>query len=208
MPKLETYSPSCNKDYFQKFFSEKYGISHLEEDYFRYIDYDSVFVFSREEWDEFLSIVEKENAVFIKAYDVSQQEIEQNLPEFGPLLKYFPRHFSVKDFFLARYDVIIDSKDGNYKFLETNSNTPGLITESYHLAKHLCPSELYNPADSFVQHIQSVFSPFREKKLGILLSHSFDDEDFIMANDYKDMLSDIFGAENIVISDIYESHII
>ncbi len=207
MPVLTDIQISITASDFQSFYTARSKMSGFDPHYFEYLDYDHIISFSRKDWDELRSLTSQIDQICLQAYEISRQEFFQNIPEFAIFEDYFAQIFPIKKQFLARYDVIIDSVTGTYQYLETNANTPGLITESYHIAKQLCPSNYINISEEMIQSVKDFYGKFQGKRLGILLAHNFVDEDYLMARDYQDMLADIFGEENIIIGDIFDTRI-
>ena len=67
---------------------------------------------------------------------------QKTFPDFAFMEPLFAKKFPLGEYFLGRYDVIREAETGIYKFLETNANTPGMITESCHVSK-------YSPSSPF-----------------------------------------------------------
>ncbi len=137
---LQSYTPAHTTESLQTIFEEKYQLEDFEDRYFRYMDYDNVVEFSREEYAEFMDILAKGNVIFVKAYEFYRKNLTKNLPDFAFMEPLFAKKFPLGEYFLGRYDVIREAETGIYKFLETNANTPGMITESCNVSKYLFPS--------------------------------------------------------------------
>jgi glutathionylspermidine synthase len=103
------------------------------------MDYESIVEFSRAEYDEFMDILAQGNAIFVKAYEFYRKDLAKNLPDFAFMDTLFAEKFPLTEYFLGRYDVIREAGTGIYKFLETNANTPGMITESCQVSQYLSP---------------------------------------------------------------------
>lgn len=205
---LQSYKPTNTTESLQSIFENKYELEDFENRYFRYMDYDNIVEFSKEEYAEFMDILSKGNAIFVKAYEFYRKDLLKNLPDFAFMEPLFAKKFPLGEYFLGRYDIIREEGTGIYKFLETNANTPGMITESCHVSKYLFPEGYYNSGADLRKYIQSIFARHPGKKIGILLPYSFEDEDFLTGLDYRDMIAEIAGMENIVVADIFESHIV
>lgn len=205
---LQSYKPINTTESLQTIFEEKYGLEDFEDWYFRYMDYENIVEFSKEEYREFMDILSQGNVIFVKAYEFYRKDLAQNLPDFAFMEPLFAEKFPLSEYFLGRYDVIREAGTGIYKFLETNANTPGMITESCHVSKYLSPGWYHNSWADLRKYIQSIFARHPGKKIGILLPYSFEDEDFLTGLDYRDMITEVAGMENIVVADIFESHIV
>lgn len=184
------------------------------------MDYENIVKFSQAEYTEFMDILTRGNAIFVKAYEFYRKDLIKNLPDFAFMEPLFADKFPLDTYFLGRYDIIREAGTGIYKFLETNANTPGMITESCHVSKYLYPSSprplgegsgvksYHNSGADLRAYIQSVFARHPGKKIGILLPYSFEDEDFLTGLDYRDMIAEVAEMKNIVVADIFESHIV
>ena len=205
---LQSYKPKNSTESLQTIFEEKYTLEDFEDRYFRYMDYESIVEFSPIEYAEFMDILGKGNAIFVKAYEFYRKDLAKNLPDFAFMEPFFSETFPLWEYFLGRYDVIREAGTGTYKFLETNANTPGMITESCHVSQYLS-NEWYHSSGADLRHyIQSIFARHPGKKIGILIPYSFEDEDFLTGLDYRDMIAEVAGMDNIIIADIFESHIV
>jgi len=191
--------------YFQQYFSQKYKLNHLEKDYFKYIDYENILVIEDRGYTKLSKITTEINQIFKEAYEIYFKEIDSNLPEFS----YFKKYFSSKyvEHFIWRYDVLFDT-DWNYKFIELNANTPGLITDIYDIASLNKPEEFENISEKLVSYIRDIFLKYKWKKIWILLPYSYEDEDYLVCADYKDIISRAIDKDDIIIWDISESNII
>lgn len=205
---LQTYNPTHTAESLQTIFEDKYQLEDFEDRYFRYMDYENVVEFSKEEYREFMDILARGNAIFVKAYEFYRKDLVKNLPDFAFMEPFFAKKFPLGEYFLGRYDVIREAGTGIYKFLETNANTPGMITESCHVSKYLFPEGYHNSGADLRKYIQSIFARHPGKKIGILLPYSFEDEDFLTGLDYRDMIAEVAGMENVIVADIFESHIV
>lgn len=205
---LQPYIPTNTTESLQAIFESKYELDDFEHRYFRYMDYENIVEFSQEEYDEFMDILARGNAIFVKAYEFYRKDLVKNLPDFAFMQSLFSDTFPLDTYFLGRYDVICESGTGIYKFLETNANTPGMITESCHVSRYLFPEGYKNSWADLRTYIQSIFARHPGKKIGVLLPYSFEDEDFLTGLDYGDIISEVVWMENVIIADIFESHII
>ena len=214
LPRLLSTPPLATPQDFQTHYTQRSHLPGFDPKYFDYLDYDHIVEFTPESWGELRDLTARVDAIFMKAYKISRQDFAANIPEFQMFEEYFSAEFPRNRQFLARYDVIIDSVSGEYQFLETNANTPGLITESYHIARRLCPDGYENPSDTMLQWVYDFYTRARKiaqergvanPKLAILLAQSFVDEDYLMASDYLELLTPIFWAQNIIIGDIYDT---
>ncbi len=172
------------------------------------MDYENIVEFSQTEYIEFMDILKKGNSIFKKAYEFYRKDLVNNLPDFAFMEAFFFDKFPLWEYFIGRYDIIREAGTGIYKFLETNANTPGMITESCHVSQYFSPEGYYNSGLNLRKYIQTIFARHSGKKIGILLPYSFEDEDFLTWLDYSDILSEVVGMENIIIADIFESHIV
>jgi hypothetical protein len=141
---LKPYKPTNTTESLQTIFENKYELEDFEDRYFRYMDYESIVEFSRAEYDEFMDILAQGNAIFVKAYEFYRKDLAKNLPDFAFMDTLFAEKFPLTEYFLGRYDVIREAGTGIYKFLETNANTPGMITESCHVSQYLYPGTSEN----------------------------------------------------------------
>lgn len=196
-----------NKDFLQDFFQKKYE-TKLVYDYFNYIDYENIVVFSSKYLDEIYKITSEIDKIMIKSYKFYLENLEQNLENEFSLFWDFLWDFRVEDYLIWRYDVIIEKQTKKLKFIELNANTPGMITDIYHISQ-IEKENIYNNINSnFSDYIKDFFTYFKWKKLWILLPMSYEDEDYLVCRDYADILENRFWKENIIIWDIYESNII
>ncbi len=72
---LQSYTPAHTTESLQTIFEEKYQLEDFEDRYFRYMDYDNVVEFSREEYAEFMDILAKGNVIFVKAYEFYRKDL-------------------------------------------------------------------------------------------------------------------------------------
>lgn len=186
------------------FFVKKYNISWLEKDYFKYVDTENYISITNKEWQEIDSLARIINNIYLKSYKYYIKEVDKLLENFWELKKIIKKRYFKKDHFIARYDIIIDEKTGKFKFIENNANTPWMITDIYHVTNILTGKK----NDIIINNVERIFSNFKEKKIWILLTHSFENEDYLTWLDYKDMISKIIPEENIILWDIYESNIV
>ncbi len=193
-----------------------YAIEGLDPNYFEYLDTKTFVGFEKAEFEELKTIVRAVNGIFRQAYSWYWDDLARNLPEFSRIHDYFRKEFPYDEYFIARYDVLIDIH-GEYKFLETNANTPGLITESNRPSTMFLQEGWGNQAGELISYIRDFWKAKMEKlshgdlekvKLGILLPHSYEDEDYLVGRDYYDILSSVIPAENLVIGDIYETNVV
>ena len=189
------------------FFLKKYNLEKLEKDYFKYIDSEYFLSLDKKENAELLKIIWKVDKVMLKAYKMYFEELEENLGRFYPFLRHFRDKYPVEEHFVWRYDILID-EEWTYKFLETNANTPWLITELYNIWKLQKPAWYVNQWANYVKYAQDFFKKYEGKKIWILLPYSFEDEDFLIWMDYFKMLWETMWEENIVVGDIYESNVV
>lgn len=196
-----------DKNFLQDFFQKKYE-TKLVSDYFNYIDYENIVVFSSKYLDEIYKITSEIDKIMIKSYKFYLENLEQNLENEFSLFWDFLWYFRVEDYLIWRYDVIIEKQTKKLKFIELNANTPGMITDIYHISQ-IEKENIYNNINSnFSDYIKDFFTYFKWKKLWILLPMSYEDEDYLVCRDYADILENTFWKENIIIWDIYESNII
>lgn len=196
-----------DKDFLQDFFQKKYE-TKLVSDYFNYIDYENIVVFSSKYLDEIYKITSEIDKIMIKSYKFYLENLEQNLENEFSLFWDFLWDFRVEDYLIWRYDVIIEKQTKKLKFIELNANTPGMITDIYHISQ-IEKENIYNNINSnFSDYIKNFFTYFKWKKLWILLPMSYEDEDYLVCRDYANILENTFWKENIIIWDIYESNII
>lgn len=194
-----------DNNFFQEYFSKKYNLNHLERDYFKYIDYENILFFESTEYKELSELTIKINEIFKKAYCFYFENFSNNLPEFSLFKKYFSDKYL--NHFIWRYDVLLDL-EGNHKFIELNANTPGLITDVYDISKLNKPNNLENISENLIEYIRNNFKKYEWKKIWILLPYSYEDEDFLVCADYKDIIWEVLDESNIIIWDITESNII
>lgn len=202
--KLVPYAPRHDAAYFQDFFVSRYGLEAFESDYFRYVDYEYIVESSEAEHAEFMRAVTAVNRVFVHAYPLYRDRLAEMVPEFAPLFADFRAEYPIDEHFIGRYDVIVDADTGEYQFLETNANTPGLVTESHHLARMLTPEGYRNQSSALIRRAKDFFAAYKGKTIGILLPYSFEDEDYLTGMDYRDMLLEDHDASNVVLGDIFE----
>jgi glutathionylspermidine synthase len=203
----------------QKIYDElqaTYAIEGLDPNYFEYLDTKTFVGFEKAEFEELQAIVRSVNGIFRKAYSWYWDDLARNLPEFSRIHEYFRKEFPYDEYFIARYDVLIDVH-GEYKFLETNANTPGLITESNRPSAMFLPEGWDNQAGGLIEYVRDFWKGKMETlsggdlakiKLGILLPHSYENEDYLVGRDYYDILSSVIPEENLVIGDIYETNVV
>lgn len=197
-----------NEDDLEKFFRQKYFLDDLAKKYFGYLDYEYIISFTQKEYNNLFSIIGQVNKIFLKTYSFYFENLDKNLTDFYPFLGYFRKKFPLKDQLIWRYDILID-KTWEYKFIETNANTPWLITDLYHVSNLLKPDWYINQStERFSAYVKQFFGKYKDKNIWILLPHSFEDEDFLVCKDYKDILKDIIPEENLIIWDIFESNIV
>ncbi len=134
---LQSYKPKNNIESLQTIFETKYQLEDFEARYFRYMDYENIVEFSASEYKEFMNILARGNAIFAKAYEFYRKDLSSNLPDFAFMEPLFSDTFPLDDYFIGRYDVIREAGTLTYKFLETNANTPGMITESCQVSRYL-----------------------------------------------------------------------
>lgn len=191
----------------QHHFEKKYSLT-LPKNYFEYNPTDEVLILSKEYFKEIQDITKEVDSIFLQAYQFYIMEIEKNLTwENSFFIPYLKNKFIIKNYLIGRYDVAIEQETWNLKFLEFNANTPGLITDINDVSKLLKPKWVYNISWNFWRYIRSKFKKYIWKKIGILLPYSYADEDFIVCQDYKSILSPLFWEDNIIIWDIFESNI-
>ena len=101
---------------------------------------------------------------------------------------------------------------GTLRFLETNANTPGMEFESHYPAEILTPRGHSNQSGNLVNYIKQWWGIRKEKygwkTLAIFTAYTHENEDYMICRDYMDMLTEVFGEENIIIGDVYDIHII
>lgn len=210
-PFTPTYALEFTPKFWNDFYKEKYGFTDFHPNHFEYIDAKTFFSFSRADYEENSLIVQKVNAVFRKAYNFYFQDFEKNLPDFLGFKHYFQKDFPYDDYFIGRYDIMIDAS-GTLRFLETNANTPGMICESHFPAALLTPAGYINQSEKLIQYTKDWWREKREKlgikRIGIITAFSHENEDYFVCRTYASILEDVFGKENIFIGDIFDTNII
>lgn len=192
----------------QHHFETKYNLK-LPEKYFEYNLTDEILVLDENYFKEIQAITKEVDAIFVQAYQFYIEEIEKNLAwENSLFIEYLKTKFFTKEYLIGRYDVLIEKETWNLKFLEFNANTPGLITDINDVSQLLKPKWFSNISWNFWKYITSKFKKYSWKKVGILLPYSYADEDFLVCQDYKSILTPLLWEENIIIWDIFESNII
>lgn len=204
--KVEKLNLKYDYNFFQDYFINKYKLNHLERDYFKYIDYENIYVFNNTEYDELKKITKCVNNIFLKAYEFYFESFDNHLEDFVDFKDYFSNVYN-KDHFIARYDVLID-ENWEYKFIEINANTPWLITDVYHIASKNKPEDKTNISEYFINYVRDFFKKYKWKKNWILLPYSYEDEDYLVCIDYKDILKDVIDENDIIVWDIFESNLI
>lgn len=194
--------------YLENYFKKEYTLDRIEKDYFKYIDDEYFISIDKKEDRKLLSLIKQIDKIVIKAYDYYFEDINSNLTRFAPFLWYLRNSYPIWEHFIWRYDILIDEKSWDYKFLETNANTPWMITEIYNISKLQKPTWYINQASRYVRYTKEFFSKYKWKKIWILLPYSFEDEDYLIGIDYYKMISEILWEENVIVWDIYESNIV
>lgn len=109
---------------------------------------------SSKEWKDFSTAVESVNQIFLKAYGFYLENLEQNLPDFMPFHGIIRDALPLDEYAIGRYDVLVDTA-GEFRFLETNANTPGMTVESHYPASELCPNGYTNVSENLIHHLQN-----------------------------------------------------
>lgn len=109
--------------FFQKF-TEKIDMTGVDMNNFDYMDTLEFVAISSDFYHETLDLIEKINAIFVKAYDFYFENFDKNLTDFYDFKNFFRPNFPLNEQFIARYDILIEKDTGILKFLETNANTP------------------------------------------------------------------------------------
>jgi glutathionylspermidine synthase len=163
------------------------------------------------EYKEMNSIVEAVNAIFRRAYWYYFDSLPENLKDFVGFHPYFKEEFPYDDYFIGRYDIMIDEQ-WTLKFLETNANTPGMICESYHPARILTPEGHTNQNENVVEYTKSWWQERKNKygwsKIAIFTAYSHENEDYFVCRTYMAILLEVFWEENIFVGDIYDMNIV
>lgn len=189
-------------------FEKKCG-SKIMKNYFEYVICDEALIFSDDFYEHLQKTTSIIDNIFLQSYEYYIQEIEKNTSfDMSFFIEYLKKSFPRESYLIARYDVAIDIHSKKLKFLEINANTPGMITDINDIAKFLRPEWYKNISSWFQKYIKTKFKKYTGKKLWILLPHAYADEDFMVCHDYSAILEPIFGKENIIIGDIYESHML
>jgi len=189
------------------YFSLEYGMSFQFERYFQYLDYDYIVEINDDDIKQIDELVKHMNKIILKAYDFYCLNLNENLKnQYSFFIKYLNK-FKKKDYLIWRYDILID-ENWDYKFIEMNANTPGLITDIHNISKLQRPKYTKNYNLKFKNYINSKFKQHKWKKIWILLPLSFEDEDFLVWMDYYNILLKTFEKKDLIIWDIYESNII
>lgn len=213
--KISNFSPEIKERFPAIFWHKKVGeysdMTGVPEDNFDYMDTRTFVDFSEKEWEKFQHIVSNVNKIFLKAYNWYFQDFEKNLLDFLPYKSYFRPYFPLDEQFIARYDIMLDA-DGTPKFLETNANTPGMITESYLPSRFLTPDNYYNQSDNYINHTKDWWRQKKQEKnltkIGIFTAHMYENEDYLTVETYKTILESVFGEENVIVGDIFDLNII
>lgn len=213
---LTKFSPEItekfNAQYWNDLFRAKnFDFSHFENETFYYEDSEFFLWISQEKFAEINKIVSDGNKIFLQAYQYYFQDLAKNLCDFIWFLPYFSEEFPLENFFIGRYDILIDTND-TLQFLETNANTPGMIGDINFPAAELTPAGYENQAEILIAYIKNFWeakkSELNLKKIGIITAYSSADEDYYTCVNYAEILREIFGEENILVGDIYEMNII
>ncbi|MBP9779783.1 glutathionylspermidine synthase family protein [Candidatus Gracilibacteria bacterium] len=203
----EKYTPK----YWLDFFVEKYHFEDFSENHFDYIDTKTFIEFSKEELELNNEIVRKVNEIFRKAYAFYFENFEKNLPEFSGFKDLFRVDFPYNEYFIARYDIMID-ESRTLRFLETNANTPGMICESHYPARLLNPPGYSNQSEKLIEYTKSWWQKKKEElqleKIAIFTAYTHENEDYFVCCTYANILEEVFGKENIIVGDIYDMNII
>ncbi len=203
----EIYSPK----FWHSFLCEKFQFKDFHPEHFEYIDTKTFISVSGDEYREMSTVVEKVNAVFTKAYRFYFENLSENLKDFIGFHSLFREGFPYDEEFIARYDIMKDTQ-WVLKFLETNANTPGMICESHYPARMLTPEWHNNQNENIIEYTKTWWQTRKEqygwKKLAIFTAYSYENEDYFVCRTYKDILSEVFWEENILIGDVYDMNII
>lgn len=206
--KIVRNNTKIDKKYLQNHFEKKINWK-IYPDYFEYIDNNNFCELDEIDLEEIRKTTQKVDKVLLKAYKIYIEKIDEYLVWEKAFFKDFlDKNFDANNYLIWRYDVIIDKETNNLKYIEINANTPWMITDICDVAKLLKPYWYRNLCANFPTYIKNKFSEFAWKKLWILLTLSHSDEDYILCQDYKKILSEIFWEENIIIWDIYETNIV
>jgi glutathionylspermidine synthase len=156
--KLSLYPQETREKFSQKYwydlFYTKYQLQGVTEKYFEYIDTKSFVEMSEQEWCRFSNAVESVNQVFLKAYHFYLENLEKNLPDFMPFHAIIRSALPLDEYAIGRYDILVD-QSGEFRFLETNANTPGMTVESHYPAAELCPPGYRNISENLIKHLQA-----------------------------------------------------
>ncbi len=193
--------------YLDNYFLKEYSMDRIEKDYFKYLDFDYFISADKKEADELENLISEIDKIILKAYSFYYENLEDNLYRFYPFLRHFHKKYPVNHHFIWRYDILID-KDWVYKFLETNANTPWMITEIYNIWKMQRPAWYANQGSRYEKYTKKFFKKYKWKKIWILLAYSFEDEDYLIWIDYLKMIWEVVWEENVIIWDIFESNIV
>lgn len=189
------------------FLSGHYGVPEIHPRAFDYLEPEYYLLFEDADMRRIADAVRAVNRIFVKAYAFTMERFAERCPKFVPLAEFFPPAFDPSTYFVGRYDILVEKGTLELKFLETNANTPGFVNEPYHVSRLFLPEGRGWAGAGLRERVRKAFAPYAGKTLGILLSHSFSDEDYLIACDYRDMLEGIFPKEDVVIADIFESQL-
>lgn len=206
-----TFSDTYSPNFWYSFLCEKYNFHDFHPEHFEYIDTKTFISVSEDEYLSINNIVESVNTIFRKAYSFYYEKLDENLKDFIGFSKYFRPDFPYDEYFIGRYDILIDT-NGVLKFLETNANTPWMICESHYPALLLTPPWHRNQNQNIIDYTREWWREKKEKngwgKLAIFTAYSYENEDYFVCRTYMDILSEVFWAENILVGDIYDLNII
>lgn len=206
-----TFTEKYTPEFWLDFFVEKYHFKEFSKNHFDYIDTKTFIEFAKEELETNNEIVRKVNGIFRKAYSYYFESFEKNLPEFSGFKHFFSESFPYDDYFIARYDIMID-ESRTLRFLETNANTPGMICESHYPAFLLNPPWYTNQSEQLIEYTKAWWKKKKEelhlKKIAIFTAYTHENEDYFVCCTYANILEEVFWKENIIIGDIYDMNIL
>lgn len=197
--------------FFQKF-AEKIDMTGVDVNNFDYMDTLEFVAISSDFYRETLDLITKINAIFVKAYDFYFENFDKNLTDFYDFKNFFRPNFPLNEQFIARYDILIEKNTGILKFLETNANTPWMVTESFFPSEMLTPAGHTNQSKNYINYIKKFWQEKKReknlKKVGIFTAFSHQNEDYLTIETYRIILEEIFGENNVLTGDIYDVNII
>lgn len=193
----------------KNYFENKYNMSFSYDKYFEYLKKDEIILLEDNQINQILNLTKNINNIFLKAYELYLSNISWNLKwDYSIFSSHINKIFPIWDYFIWRYDVLIEKNTGNLKFIELNANTPWLITDISDICDKYKPDNLLNYNSDFIEYLKKYFLEYNWKNIWILLPHSFEDEDFLIWKSYENILHQVIPNSKIILGDIYESNMI